>query len=224
MAKDHRMRVGALDPYESALQHHSALSLSTEDGRIVPLDIHRYLAVADAGDETALVRCIGPVLDVGCGPGRMVSALAERGVPALGIDIAQVAVDLTLQRGGLAMSRNVFDRLPGEGRWSSILVLDGNIGIGGDIVGLLSRLHELLAPAGRLVVEASSQVVGTDEVLSARFSGADEVDSPTFRWAVASADVLVDRAESCGLYTADRWSYDARDFLLMRPIDGLTNS
>lgn len=209
------MRVGALEPYESALQQHSSLSLMTEDGRILPLDIPRYLAVTDEGDETALARCVGPVLDVGCGPGRMVSALAERGVPALGIDIAQVAVDLTLQRGGLAMSRNVFDRLPGEGRWMSILVLDGNAGIGGDICGLLTRLRALLAPAGRLVVEASTQVPGTDEVLSARFSGPDGEDSPRFRWAVVSADVLAARAASCGLRADEQWTYAGRDFLLM---------
>lgn len=214
------MRAGALEPYESALQQHSALSLTTDDGRSVPLDIRRYLAVADQGDETALARCAGPVLDVGCGPGRMVSALAERGVPALGIDIAQVAVDLTLRRGGLAMSRNVFDRLPGEGRWRSILVLDGNIGIGGDIDGLLTRLRELLAPSGRLVVEASTQEPGTDEVLSARFSSVDKEESPSFRWSVASADVLAGRADDCGLHTDEQWTHEGRDFLLMSPVDG----
>lgn len=209
------MRAGALRPYEHALQHRSALSLMTEDGRIVPLDIHRYLAVADEGDETALARCVGPVLDVGCGPGRIVSALAERGIPALGIDIAQVAVDLTLQRGGLALSRDVFDRLPGEGRWNSVIVLDGNSGIGGDIGGLLARLRALLAPGGRVVVEAGTPVPGTDEVLVARFSGVSAHDAPTFRWAVASADVLADRAARCGLRADERWSHSGRDFVLM---------
>lgn len=209
------MRVGALRPYESALQHRSALSLTTEDGRTVPLDIRRYLAVSDEGDETALARCVGPVLDVGCGPGRMVSALAERGIPALGIDIAQVAIDLTLQRGALALPRDVFDRLPGEGRWNSVIVLDGNSGIGGDIDGLLTRLRTLLAPQGRLVIEAGTQVPGTNEVLVARFSGVSPKDAPTFRWAVASADVLATQAARCGLRTEEQWSYSGRDFLLM---------
>jgi hypothetical protein len=50
-------------------------------------------------------RCIGPVLDVGCCPHRIVHAPAVQGIPALGVDIADVAVALTNRRGAPALTR-----------------------------------------------------------------------------------------------------------------------
>ena len=39
-------------------------------------------------------------------------------------------------------------RPPGEGRWDTVLFIDGNVGIGGDPIALLRRVRQLLAPAG----------------------------------------------------------------------------
>ena len=83
-------------------------------------------------DELFAARCEGPVLDIGCGPGRFVEALASRGIPVLGVDISRSAVDQTSRRGVCALFRDINDRLPGEGRWGTVLLVDGNIGIGGD--------------------------------------------------------------------------------------------
>ena len=33
----------------------------------------------------------------------------------------------------MVLHRSVFDRLPGTGRWGTVLLLDGNLGIGGDL-------------------------------------------------------------------------------------------
>ena len=52
-----------------------------------------------------------------------------------------------------ACCRSVFQPVPGEGGWDTVLLADGNIGIGGDPVALLTRCRELLAPAGRVLVE-----------------------------------------------------------------------
>ncbi|TNC23806.1 class I SAM-dependent methyltransferase [Amycolatopsis alkalitolerans] len=100
-----------------------------------------------------LARCTGPTLDIGCGPGRLTSELTARGISSLGIDISGTAVRLTRLRGGAALKRDVFDRVPGEGRWAHALLADGNIGIGGDPVALLRRVRELIAPGGRVVIE-----------------------------------------------------------------------
>ena len=51
------------------------------------------------GDQALLDRCQGPTLDVGCGPGRLSTALLGRGVPTLGIDISRQAVALARLRG-----------------------------------------------------------------------------------------------------------------------------
>lgn len=209
------MIAGALEPYEGALRHSRSLSLTTADGRVLPLDIQRYLAEPDAADHTVLERCVGPVLDVGCGPGRIVSSLAAQGIAALGVDIASVAVELTVRRGALALSRDVFQRLPGEGRWATVLVLDGNSGIGGDVRGLLQRLGRLLGRSGQIIIEAGSPVAGTHEVLTAQFASELPSAGPTFAWAVASIDVLAREARACDLEPGEQWSVGGRDFLVL---------
>ncbi len=105
------------------------------------------------GDRSLLDRCRGPALDVGSGPGRLTVALAERGVPVLGIDIRPGAVAAARSAGALVMLRDVFGRVPGAGRWMTVLLADGTIGIGGDPAALLRRAGELLAPQGRALVE-----------------------------------------------------------------------
>src|SRR5205085_5771582 len=105
-------------------------------------------------------RALGPVLDVGCGPGRHVVALGRRGVMGLGVDVTPAAVEMAHSRGALVLHRSIFDRLPGTGRWGSALLVDGNVGIGGDAVALLRRLAALLRSGGRALIE----VAGPGEV------------------------------------------------------------
>jgi SAM-dependent methyltransferase len=123
------------------------------------LEVERWCARADAVDLQVLAYCEGAVLDVGCGPGRLVAELAARGRPALGIDVSEAAVARTVRLGGQALHRSVFEPLPGEGRWGTALLVDGNIGIGGDPAALLRRTAELLAPGGLLIAET---VAGAD--------------------------------------------------------------
>ncbi|MDX8149150.1 class I SAM-dependent methyltransferase [Lentzea sp. BCCO 10_0061] len=117
------------------------------------LSVARWQADADGGDSVLLDACTGPTLDVGCGPGRLVAALLARHVQALGVDVSPEAIRRTTERGGIAIRRDVFDLLPGEGRWQHVLLADGNIGIGGDPAALLRRVHQLLKPSGTVVVE-----------------------------------------------------------------------
>lgn len=184
-----------------------------ENGQVVTLEIRRYLDAADWADQTVLRQCRGPVLDIGCGPGRIVHALAALGIPALGVDIAEAAVDLTLRRGVAALGRDVFKPMPGEGRWPTVLLLDGNIGIGGDVTSLLTRLGRLMAPQGRLIIEASSTVSGVDDVLRVRFSQGLRSVGPEFEWAVIAADALITHAEYAGMRPTAQWSVEGREFL-----------
>lgn len=207
------MKPGALGPYEAALTTADPLSLVSSDGRVVHLHIGRYLADASGADHTVLDRCIDPVLDVGCGPGRIVHALAAEGRPALGVDIAQAAVALAQQRGAAALIRNVFDQVPGEGRWPTIVVLDGNIGIGGDVCALLRRLYAVMAPDGSVIVEVTSTAVSVDDVLHVRFNRSGTTEGPTFPWAVVSRDTLTVHASRACLDVVDHWVADDRTFV-----------
>ncbi len=156
-----------------------------------------------AADETMLAGCSGPTLDIGCGPGRLTTALSARGIPSMGIDVSPVAVRLTRIRGGTALQRNVFEHIPGAGRWNDLLLADGNIGIGGDPVRLLRRCRELMAPQGSLFVDLEPPGAGV-LIEKIRLVVGGRVGVP-FDWCWVGADALQRLAHSAGLTVQDVW-------------------
>jgi SAM-dependent methyltransferase len=184
--------------------------LECSNGEQVVLPVGRWQNRPDGADELLLSACSGPTLDIGCGPGRLVEALASRGVIALGVDISPVAVRLTNARGAPAVCRDVFDRLPGEGRWRHVLLADGNIGIGGNPVALLRRVSQLLRPGGTALVEVDAPGRGLRRN-QVRLSSADK-QGDWFDWAWVGSDELGGAAKSAGLRT--RWlaECDGRHF------------
>ena len=128
----------------------------------LPLPVASWTGPADAADHALLDLCRGATLDIGCGPGRLTQELARRGHRALGVDLVDEAVTQTRRRGADAVVADVFEPLPDEGAWSSVLLADGNVGIGGDPHRLLGRVRELLHPGGRVVVEVSAPGTGID--------------------------------------------------------------
>jgi SAM-dependent methyltransferase len=207
------MQPGALAPYERSLRDASPLAVVDERGQLLEFDVSRWLAPVDAVDATVLDRCRGPVLDVGCGPGRFVAALAQRGIASLGLDIADTAVSLTRELGVPALLRSVFDPAPAEGRWPTVLLMDGNIGIGGDPRRLLRRVRDLLAAGGCAIVEVSSGEL--DQVLSLRFSRAGVAVGPEFPWAVVGSTALVSMAGECGYSVEESWTAGGRSFVAL---------
>ena len=151
------------------------------------------------GDASIVDRCHGATLDVGSGPGRLTVALAERGIPALSIDVAPYAVQLARKAGAPALLRDVFDRVPGAGRWVTVLLADGSIGIGGDPVMLLRRVSELLTPLGEALVEAQPP-------------GAPLRPEQAY----VSVDQIAELATEAGLPVAETWTADGRWFSLLR--------
>ena len=85
------------------------------------------------------------------------------------------------QAGACAIHRSVFDPLPGQGRWVTALLADGNIGIGGYPDELLRRCARLLAPGGRLLIEVERDDI--DERMTAWLEHADGRRGPVFPWA-----------------------------------------
>lgn len=166
-------------------------------GEPVPLPAGRWSGPADADDRAMLQWCDGPTLDVGCGPGRMAAALAEAGQVVLGIDIVREAVSLTRGRGAAALERDVFDKVPAEGRWHVALLADGNVGIGGDPVMLLRRMGSLIHPRGRVVVELAGP--GTPASSSWATLVSRKTRSRPFRWAVVGVDDIAGVASQAGL-------------------------
>jgi SAM-dependent methyltransferase len=195
--------------YEHALAGRARPEIEHADGSRMPLNVDGWLH-ATAGDKSILDRCAGPTLDIGSGPGRLTVALAERGIPALGIDITPYAVGLARSSGALVMLRDVFDRVPGTGRWGTVLLADGNIGIGGDPAALLRRVGELLAPNGRALVELDppGKPLRREQVRLCHAGSA----SAWFPWAYVGADHIGEVAEEAGLGEVETWSVDNRWF------------
>ncbi|MFI9722719.1 class I SAM-dependent methyltransferase [Streptomyces sp. NPDC052396] len=190
------------------------LFLRRADGRLLPLEIERWCAEAVPADLTVLERCQGPVIDLGCGPGRLVVALAERGHPVLGVDISRAAVTRTRRAGGTALCRSVFEPLPSEGRWGTALLLDGNIGIGGDPRALLHRVARIVTPGGLLLAEATA--TEADERLLVRVDDGHGRTGPAFPWARVGASALTRHARAAGWHTAEQWTAAGRAFVGLR--------
>ena len=143
----------------------------------------------------------GPTIDLGCGPGRLVADLIRRGVPALGVDQSATAVELARRSGAPALRRDVFDPLPGMGRWQTVLLADGNVGLGGDPTRVLRRAADLLRRGGLCIAEFDSAPSGVItrwvRLESARTVG------PWFRWATVGVDSAPRIAGDAGLKVVD---------------------
>ncbi|WP_330358402.1 class I SAM-dependent methyltransferase [Streptomyces chartreusis] len=207
----------AADPYATALRAgRGPLFLRRADGWLLPLDVERWCAHADRVDLEVLDRCEGAVLDVGCGPGRLVAALSARGRTVLGIDVSETAVHHAARLGGEVLRRSVFDRLPGEGQWGTVLLMDGSVGIGGDPSALLDRVAGLLSPGGLLIAETAPFDV--DERVEVQV--VDVVDSPTsdaaFLWARLGTPALLRHARRTRWSAVAHWTAGGRCFVALR--------
>ena len=161
------------------------------------LPLRRWLAPVDAADRAVLAHAAAPVLDLGCGPGRHLAALAAAGHDGLGLDLSPVAVRLARARGAEAILRDVFAEVPHAGTWATALLLDGNIGIGGAPQALLARACALVAPGGTVLVETGPPSAPTRR-LRVRLESHAAI-SPWFGWATVGALGIESLARAAGL-------------------------
>ena len=184
--------------------------LRLSDGRLLPLHVDRWAGPVTVADETLLSRARGPVLDVGCGPGRLTAALHRRGTEVLGLDVLEPVPVLARRAGARVHLASVFEPLPGEGTWGSVLLADGNVGIGGDVVRLLQRVRDLLAPGGTVLCELQPEAPrrGSERV---RLEGLG-CASDWFSWAMLAPDAVHAVAAEAGLAVREVWDAQDRSF------------
>lgn len=184
-----------------------------DDGELRPLPAHRWLGVRcpdevcpgdvsgdafdEEFDEAVTQMCTGPTIELGCGPGRLIARLIQRGIPALGIDRSATAIRLAGRGGAPALLGDVFEPLPAMGLWQTVLLVDGNVGLGGDPLRILGRAVELLARGGRCVVEFDAENLGICSRW-VRLESRCEV-GPWFRWATVGVDSAAALAAQVGL-------------------------
>lgn len=203
-----------------------SLVLRGDDGSARAVDLPSWSGRLDSADRRLVGRVLrapGAALDIGCGPGRFTAALAAAGVQALGIDVAPAAVALTRRRGGVAAARSVFQPLPLHGRWQHVLLIDGNIGIGGDPRALLARCADLLGPVGRLHVELAAPGA-PDRSGPVRLERTDADGHTTlgdwFPWAQLAVPDVSRAAGAARLRVAGLWTCASRWFAELVPDRG----
>ena len=209
---------GGAEPYARALRRDGRLRMVRADGDLLDelehdddaFDVAKWSADADLADLSTLDGATS-VLDVGCGPARMVRAAVGRGLRALGVDVSPVAVELARAAGLPVVAGSVFDALPHEGDWDAVLLLDGNIGIGGDPTALLARCGAVASVTGGVVVETADDATA-DEVYLARVVDDRGSESDPFPWAEVGAEALAGHARRAGLSVVQTWCVDDRTF------------
>ena len=221
MSAEHRGGTPAIELYGSELlraaeRPHRQRTLRAVDhhGHELPLALERYVGQPSHEEAGVLDRAVSPVLDIGCGPGRHALALAQRGVMAVGLDIAPLAVQLARRRGAVVIQGSIFDQVPGAGSWGSALLLDGNIGIGGQPAELLARVARLLRPDGLILIEVEPRGAPSRALRVSLHTGSAQ--SQSFPWARLGMDGLAAIAAAAGCTIVEHWHSGDRWFAALR--------
>ncbi len=205
----------ATELYERGLDEFGALPaplayhVRGDDGTHRRVPFERWLRRAADEEEQLLEWAVGPVLDVGCGAGRHLHALRRRAVSATGVEISARAAQIARGGGAEVLEGSIFD-VPERTMWGTALLLDGNIGIGGDPRRLLRRVAQLLRPGGRALVELDPPRSGT-RVLRLRLESPHAV-SEWIPWAWVEVEAIGPLAAAAGLSLEDVWSTERRWF------------
>jgi glycosyltransferase A (GT-A) superfamily protein (DUF2064 family)/SAM-dependent methyltransferase len=203
--------------YAGMITVSSAAQLGIDD-QPLPLEVSRWAGAADEIDMLVVARCEPPVIDLGCGPGRMVQALTESGRAALGVDMSAVAVAMSMARGGPALRRRIDEPLPAEGRWGTALLMDTNVGLGGDVAALLARCTRLVVPGGLIICEVD-KVSERHEVHSVVLN-TEHATSPPLAWSRIGTSALIKLAKSLDLLLLEEWTSGDRAFVALRSLYG----
>jgi SAM-dependent methyltransferase len=191
----------------------SVVGLGAEPQR---LPVQTWCREADAVDLALLDLCHGHTVDLGCGPGRLTAALHRRGVEVLGLELLPEVPVLARRAGAPLLLGDVFAPVPRTGAWRTVLLADGNVGIGGDAVRMLRRVRALLAGDGRLLCELHPEAEA-GPAGPVRLEGLG-VASSWFPWALLGGAALPAAAGSAGLAVEDTWEHSGRAFAALVPV------
>ena len=137
---------------------------------------------------------LGPVLDVGCGPGTVTAYLADRGVDVSGVDLSPRMIEHARRLHprcrfsvGSSTDLDLADAsLGGVLGWWSLFNLPRDV-----LPGVLSSFARALVPTGQAIIATH---VGDDDVLRTEAYGGVSVRWTTYQWQPGQLIELVEQA------------------------------
>ncbi len=138
---------GVGSSYDRVAEQYSARF--SEELRHKPLDRALLNCFAE------LVRGLGPVADLGCGPGHVTRYLHDRGIPALGIDLSgEMVVQAQRLNPGLTFRQGtILDLDVDEAAWGGIVAFYSIIHLEPDELSrAFAEFRRALRPGGRLLL------------------------------------------------------------------------
>jgi hypothetical protein len=133
--------------------------------------------------------------------------------------MSSVAVGLSMARGGLALRRRINHPLPAEGRWGTALLIDGNVGMGGDVATLLARCAQLVRPGRLGHLRGSTRCSGGTKA-APLCCGAEDASSVTLPWSRVGGAALLQAAKALDLLLVEEWTAGERVFVALRSMSG----
>jgi 2-polyprenyl-3-methyl-5-hydroxy-6-metoxy-1,4-benzoquinol methylase len=122
----------------------------------------RTIVTNQAIIEAVLSRKPATVLDIGCGEGWLVRALAEHGVPATGVDVVPALVEEASRAGGDFRVASYEQIAAGELDIAVDVVVANFALIGKESVeGVIRRIPELLTRGGALIIQTLHPLVAS---------------------------------------------------------------
>jgi SAM-dependent methyltransferase len=116
----------------------------------------------------------GPVLDLGAGAGRAALHLQDRGFSVTAVESSPGAAAVCRERGLVDVRVRDLVHPPSDQPWGTVLLLCGNLGLGGSWEGnrrLLRSLAAVCAPGALLVGDSVDDQSGADLRLRLRYDG-----------------------------------------------------
>ena len=181
----------------------SELVLEVDDGTTRPaLQPAWFFRTYDEWDwwEQHLLDAVrgGPVLDLGAGAGRAALHFQERGLDATAVEASGGAAEVCRRRGVRDVRVADLNDPPGDRSWRAVLLLCGNIGLGGTWEGnreLLARLAMVVAPEATLIGDSVAWDGRPEISLRLRYG---DVVTPWWRQRNIAPEELSDLVEGTG--------------------------
>lgn len=178
------------DSYDRVADSYVDMVTTTGIGDVRTHPWHR--AVLDVFADA--VRGLGPVLDVGCGPGTVTAYLAERGVDVAGVDLSPRMIDHARRLHpecvfsvGSATALDLADE-----SWGGLLGWWSLFNLPRDVLPrVLSSFARALVPKGQLVVATH---VGDEDLHRTEAYGGVPVSWTSYQWRPEQLAALVEEA------------------------------